>query len=86
MSHQEVAIRIVEGKQGPFYKAEDGFQPELSLDEVVITEKGTVENRPIVDFVLTGPDGKRYMACITGRLVKAVADVITEINHRNKVY
>lgn len=77
------SIEIVEGKQAPHYLEEDGFVGECKLDKVVITEKGTQGDLPIVDFVMTAPDGKKFMMCLTGRNVTSIAAAIQGVNLRN---
>ena len=80
---QHLPMEFVQGKQGPLYHAADGFVGELKIEKVVITEQGTVNNLPIVDFVLVGPDGKRYIAVTTGGLVRMLGSAIDGVNERN---
>jgi hypothetical protein len=73
-------IELVEGKQAPRYT--DG-RVEVELEKIVITEQGTESNLPIVDFVMVGPDGKKTLLVLTGRIVNAVAAAIKGVNMRN---
>lgn len=51
--------------------------------ETIITEKGTVGGRPIVDILMVDPDGKKYFISISGQLVTAIAEVVAAANVRN---
>ncbi len=72
-------IEIVEGKQAPKYTEGD----EVTLEKVVITEKGTQADLPIVDFVMVGPDGKKHLLVLTGRIVISIAAAVRGTNLRN---
>ncbi len=74
-----INISIVPGDTAPRYP--DGT--ELVCEGVTITEQGTMEHLPIVDFKLRGPDGKFYLVVMTGRIVNAIAASIRGINERN---
>lgn len=76
-------IELVPGKQGPHYLEADGFVGELKIERVVITEQGTQSNLPIVDFVLVAPDGRRFFATTTGRLVRVIGSALDGVNTRN---
>ena len=80
---QGFPIELVAGAQGPLYHLSDGFVGELKIERVVITEQGTQSHLPIVDFVLVAPDGKRYIATTTGRLVNGLAAAVRGANERN---
>lgn len=70
-------------KQAPHYLARDGFVGELRVNKVVITEMGTVENLPIVDFVVQTTNGEKYLMVLTGRLVNAISAAVRGTNLRN---
>ncbi len=71
-------IRIVPGKIAPRYSEGQ----ELTLEDIAITEQGTEEGLPIVDFRMRGPDGKFYMLALTGRIVNCIAAAVRGVNER----
>ncbi len=80
---QHLEIELVPGKDAPKYTEAEGFVGELRIDKVVITEQGTVENLPLVDFVLVGADGRKYIAVTTGRLARMIGSALDGVNTRN---
>lgn len=76
-----VTIRLVAGDTAPRYEGQGGA--ELKCEEVVITEQGTKESLPIVDFVMRGPDGQLYLLVMTGRIVNMIASALRGVNMRN---
>ncbi|MCH9712722.1 MAG: hypothetical protein K0U20_08880 [Proteobacteria bacterium] len=73
-------IRLINGKDAPRYSADI---KKLSIDTLVITEKGTEGDLPIVDLQLTDADGNKFFACVTGRIFLSSAEVIQGVNLRN---
>lgn len=73
-------IELVKGDTAPRY-------PEgttvLECSKVAITEKGTEANLPIVDFVCTDTDGKKYFLALSGRIVNGIAAAVRGVNERN---
>lgn len=78
---QHITINLVPGKVAPRY--EDRNMQELKLTDVTITEQGTQENLPMLDLILHGPDGKRYLAVITGRIANMISTAVKGVNMRN---
>lgn len=76
---RDLSIRLVAGKDAPRYN-EAGF--ELVCEEAIITEQATVNNLPIVDFKMRGPDGKMYLLVLSGRIVNGLARAIRGVNMR----
>jgi hypothetical protein len=72
-------LKIIEGDTAPRYDV----GTELTLEEVVITEQGTVAGLPIVDVKMRGPDGEFYLLVLTGRIVNSIAMAVRGINMRN---
>lgn len=72
-------IEFVKGDLGPTYK--DAVQAELK--KVVVTEKGTNNGLPIVDFVMQLPSGETVLLVLTGRIVNAIAAGVKGANLRN---
>jgi hypothetical protein len=56
---------------------------QLYIDEVVITEKGTVNSLPVIDIQLVDADGNKYFTMTTGSLVNTLAGAIQGINKKN---
>lgn len=78
---QILEVEIVGGNIAPRY--EPGVVTELSADKAVITEKGMESGLPLIDIQLTGPDGKKYFAVLTGRVVLTLCGAIRGVNLRN---
>lgn len=74
-----LTIHMVEGKVAPRY--DEGT--ELVAEAAIITEQGTQANLPIVDLNLRGPDGKRYLVVLTGRIVNMISAAVKGANKRN---
>lgn len=72
-------LEIVPGDTAPKYS--EGT--ELTCDKVVITEKGTASDLPIVDFVMRDHEGKMYLLVLTGRVVNSISAAIKGVNSRN---
>ena len=80
---QHVAINIVPGKVAPRYNEDSGIVAELVLKHVTITEQGTQQDLPMLDLVLVGDDGKRYLVVTTGRIACSIAAAVRGVNLRN---
>lgn len=76
-----IAIKLCPGIVAPRYEA--GTRTEVECGEAVITEQGTVNNLPIVDLLLDGPDGKKYLLVLSGRTMLAIAAALRGVNQRN---
>lgn len=82
MSETMVSIKLHDDKKiAPRYKKEETIQ--LQCHTVVITEKGTDSDLPLIDFQMIGPDGKQYFFAMTGRIVNGIASAIRGVNMRN---
>lgn len=75
-------LNIVPGNVAPRY-SQEVCDRELTLQSVVVTERGTAEGLPIVDFVLTDKEGKEYFFATTGRIVTSIASAVRGVNQRN---
>lgn len=79
---QKLAIKIFEKpEEAPIYSKQD-FTSVL-LNEAVVVKNGTIEGNPTIDLVLTDAEGKSYVAMVTGRLLKGLANAI-EIKEDSK--
>lgn len=79
MSGTSASITIVPGKDAPRYDEGEAVQ----LQEVVITEQGTVAGLPIVDFVCRDQHGHQFVLSLTGRVVLTIANTLRGVNQRN---
>jgi len=77
---QVVNIHLVPGDVAPRY---DSPIEEIKLEHVTITEQGTQSHLPMLDFVMTGADGKRYLMVITGRIANSISAAVKGVNMRN---
>jgi len=69
-------------EQAPNYK-----EPEYrgaSLDGAVIVGNGTSEGLATVDLIFTDKSGQKYIAMITGGLMKNLAGAITGVELRTR--
>lgn len=81
--HQhELAIEIhSDQKKAPRYNPTTPF---LRVERVVVTEKATTADLPIVDFqLLNEQTGETFFAVLTGRQINALSAVIKGTNLRN---
>lgn len=72
-------VNMVQGFLAPKYPTAQ----ELNLDNVNITEQGTEAKLPIVDFVMTGAHGEKYVLVLTGRIVNMISAAVKGANMRN---
>lgn len=76
-----VSIELGKDKTvAPRYEEDDDH---LLLSNVVITEQGTVEKLPIVDFVLVDAEGKKHYFFCTGRILQSIASMVQGVNYKN---
>jgi len=76
-----LTIELLPGKIAPRYNPKE--VKELAIKKVIVTEKGTEGDLPIVDFQLEDADGNRYFTMITGRLMNQLAAAMRGVNMRN---
>lgn len=81
MSETILNIELLPGDMAPRYNG-DRYK-KVGIEKVVITEQGTEAGLPIVDIQMIDENGDRYYACVTGRLVNALAAAIQGVNLRN---
>lgn len=74
-----VSIRLVEGSAAPRWDSAEG----LTLEEMIITEKGMQSGFPLVDFVFRAPDGQTMVFTTSGRIVQSMAAAVDGVNLRN---
>ena len=79
MSANHVAVHLVPGEIAPRY--DEGV--EIELESVTITEQGTEARLPLVDLKLRGPNGERYLAVVTGRIMNMISAAVKGVNLRN---
>lgn len=53
-----------------------------TIDKCIIVGKGTIEGKPTVDFQITAQDGSKFVAMLTGSIVKNLAAAITGFEQR----
>lgn len=76
-----VSIKTNPDKEtAPRYLEEDDH---LLLTGVTITEQGTVQKLPIVDFELVDAEGKKHYFFVTGRILQSIASAVQAANYRN---
>jgi hypothetical protein len=77
---QNVPIKICQTvADAPRYVELPGYL-SATLTECVIVRRGTEEGRSTVDFVVLGADGEKYVVMLTGRIVRAIAQMIGNEN------
>lgn len=82
MSGPPIALNLLlnPGDKLPNY---DTPREELAIEGVVITEQATIGRLPVLQLKLRAPDGKLFLAALTGRQVCALAGAVRGINERN---
>lgn len=55
-----------------------------NLERAVIVGRGTVGGNATVDLVFRDPDGKQFVAMITGRLLRGVVAAVDGVEERTK--
>jgi hypothetical protein len=63
--------------EAPVYNGDKIFNGVI-LKKAVIIRKWTVEGNSTIDLIFEDSDGKKYIAMITGRLIKGIATIIGE--------
>ena len=76
MNHLELQI-CKSPSEAPVYR--EGFTA-VQLVKAVVVNNGTEDGNPTVDLVLLDAKGNKYVAMITGRLLKSVTQAIGGTN------
>lgn len=76
-------IEIVDNPSlAPNYNRDELETRAATIDKCLIVGKGTVEGRPTVDFQIVAQDGSKFVAMLTGALVKQLAAAIEGFESR----
>ena len=76
-------IEIVESPdQAPNYRRDELTTRTARLDKCIVVGKGTVTGKTTVDFQFYAEDGSKFVAMLTGELVKQLAGAITGFEQR----
>jgi len=76
MLTNHLSISIAETvDDAPNYNDKDEFKA-IKLDKCVIVKNGTKEGNTTVDIQMTDADGNKFVALVTGKILKAVAQTI----------
>lgn len=76
---RHLAVKLVEGDVAPKYEE----TTPLTIEEVVVTEKGMASGLPLVDLVCRDSNGRRFLIVTTGKVICTLAGVIRGVNFRN---
>lgn len=79
MGYNSASIKLNPGNFAPRYTADD---VQLELEEVVITEEGTRNGWPLVDFVMKDKAGKKHFFMVTGSIAQMIAGAVRGVNVR----
>lgn len=74
-----INLRVVAGVEAPQHENAQ----ELELDELVVTEQGTVHRLPLLQFVCRDPLGRRFVLVLTGGNASHIAALVSAVNLRN---
>jgi hypothetical protein len=78
-------IEIVDNPSlAPNYNRDELETRAARIDKCIIVGKGTVEGNPTVDFHIFAEDGSKFVAMLTGNLVKSLAATIEGFEQRGK--
>lgn len=73
MGTNHVTIEICNSiEEAPNYNKIGGFIA-ANLEKAVIVKNGTSQGNPTVDLIFEDQEGKKYVALITGALIKSIA-------------
>lgn len=76
MGTNAISIKICNSiDEAPNYNKIGGFKA-ANLTEAVIVKSGTQGGNPTVDLVFHDEQGNKFVALITGRLLKAVSQAV----------
>lgn len=75
-----LSVEVIEGGAAPRYPH---TTKELIPQKAAITEQGTIDGWPVVDFVLTDKDGNEYFFALTGGIINSVSSIIKGVNLKN---
>lgn len=78
-ARKPLAVELVAGEDAPHHRN----VTELTAHRAVITEQATHARLPIVDILMTAPDGSSFLVTFTGRELNALSAAIHGINMRN---
>jgi hypothetical protein len=73
-----MSIEVIPGNKAPHYQGQ-----ELVLEGTTITEQGTQEGLPLVDFRMRDQHGNLFLLVLTGRIVNTLSAAIKGINEKN---
>lgn len=62
----------------PNYNTDGRGVKGAEIVEAVIVRNGTVEGNDTVDLVFKDQDGNKYVALVTGRILKTVTDLVNK--------
>ncbi|MEQ1828050.1 MAG: hypothetical protein ABL921_18965 [Pirellula sp.] len=60
----------------PNYRRDDCDVRTVSIDKCIIVKNGMVNGKATVDFQISAQDGSKFVAMLTGKLVKYLAAMI----------
>lgn len=75
----KIDVEVVEGSDAPKYSE----VTQLTCEGVVVTEKGTEQGLPIVDFKMRDKNGKLHLLVLTGRVVNSISGIVKGVNMKN---
>jgi len=77
---QNLTIKFEQGDIAPRYTDK---VKQLEVHTAIVTEKGMVGGKPLVDFQIKDTDGNEYFFMITGSLCQMLGKAIDGVNLRN---
>ena len=79
MGYNDLQIQMVNSvSEAPDYKESSEPWISVTLDKAVIVRGGTVTGKNTVDLQFSDDKGNKYVALITGNLLKSVTNIINK--------
>jgi len=79
-SHLNIEVKN-SPSEAPNYNKEIDIR-QIIIDKVIVVGKGTVSGKATVDFQMVTEDGARFVAMLTGTLVRQLVSVIDGVESR----
>jgi len=79
-SHLNIEVKNIPS-EAPNYNKEIDIR-RIIIDKVIVVGKGTESGKATVDFQMVTEDGARFVAMLTGTLVRQLVSVIDGVESR----
>ncbi len=74
MGTNNLKVKVVHLDDAPDYDSAEWTAVEL--DSALVIQEGTVKGKPTVDLMFADDRGNKYVAMVTGAIVKQLANIV----------